>query len=235
MNPVSPVIPDKELKEIIVAEHQPEYGNLPAIKLADGSLLSRWELSAEEKAFVVMNGYLYVRIWNFGRSLNPLRIDADEPNPAELPKRNGKYDHKEAFCLMKYQSKDKTEEEILWNSRDGVTSFGIRSRSGKEMLHVNWNEDRCVPNHVPKVGDRIFVDLTRERAEEFARQRVEKYWDGPSYPIKDAGYGTKEEAANIIADSFMERTGSPDVIEVTEEWLSTNRPRAIAENTTRFA
>jgi hypothetical protein len=131
-----------------------------------------------------------------------------------------RYDYTEAYCLMKYRTKDGTEEEFLWNSRDGVTPFGIMSRSGKELFHVEWRSDKCVPNHVPKIGDRIFVDLTKERAEECARINVDRMWDAPNYPMSQAGYGSKENAAAILAENYVKNAGEPDVIEVTQEWLN---------------
>jgi len=41
------------------------------------------------------------------------------------------YRHAGAFCLMTYRADDGTEEEQVWNSRDGVTPFVITLRSGK--------------------------------------------------------------------------------------------------------
>jgi len=65
-----------------------------------------------------------------------------------------KHNHVEAFKLMQYADK-LGNVEILWNSRDGVTPFGITSRAGREMFHINWQQDRYVPDHIPNVGDRI--------------------------------------------------------------------------------
>jgi hypothetical protein len=66
------------------------------------------------------------------------------------------YKHMEAFRLMTYRSDDGTEEELIWNSRDGVTPFVIRLRSGKTATHVNWTNDRRIPDHQLKHGDRYF-------------------------------------------------------------------------------
>lgn len=63
------------------------------------------------------------------------------------------YQHKEAFCLMQYQCKHCHGTEILWNSRDGVTPFGIHCRiCGGSMLHENWQADRFTPDHTPWPG-----------------------------------------------------------------------------------
>lgn len=49
--------------------------------------------------------------------------------------------HQEAYCLMQYDADDGTETEVVWNSRDGVTPFGITLRSGKPATHARWGED----------------------------------------------------------------------------------------------
>ncbi|HXE05809.1 MAG TPA: hypothetical protein VN579_07475 [Bryobacteraceae bacterium] len=45
------------------------------------------------------------------------------------------FENAEAFMLMKYQSKDGTVTELLWNSRDGVTPFGIMAQEGEAECH----------------------------------------------------------------------------------------------------
>ena len=128
-----------------------------------------------------------------------------------------KYNHVEAFCLMKYQSKDGQITEMLWNSRDGVTPFGIRSKDGTtELFHVEWQRDVCCPDHKPQKGDRIFVDLTPEKARFYAERNVENNWDRPSYPMSEM-YETKEEAIEKVSSSYLVQKGSPDVITVGEE------------------
>lgn len=113
------------------------------------------------------------------------------------------YTHKEAFCLMKYRSDDGTEEEMIWNSRDGVTPFVITLRSGKQAVHVEWKNDLCVPEFIPAPGTRIFADLTEERATEFARDSLIRH------PRR--GVTIKE-----LVKEYM-RPGAPDLIEVTGE------------------
>lgn len=95
------------------------------------------------------------------------------------------YDHAEAFMLMKYATRkdgpgpDPIVERI-WNSRDGVTPFVVRSTDGREMQHVDWRNDVYAPHHPHtglKVGDRIFVDMTREAAEAFGQKRREAWME----------------------------------------------------------
>jgi hypothetical protein len=61
---------------------------------------------------------------------------------------------------MKYASQDGTVVEWIWNSRDGVTPFVVKSRCGKEMTHVQWNFDIRIRSYTPLPGERVFVDAT---------------------------------------------------------------------------
>lgn len=56
------------------------------------------------------------------------------------------------------------KEEWLWNSRDGVTPFGIACDCGETMFHVDWSRDTYAPNFKPLKGQRIFANGTREEA-----------------------------------------------------------------------
>jgi len=123
--------------------------------------------------------------------------------------------HAEAFCLMKYSTKDGSEAEWIWNSRDGVTPFIIRSRSGKEMTHVDWHLDRYLPNYKPAPGERIFVDLTLPKAIAYARARIERDWDHPQWPASRM-WSDKNAAINELAASMLEPKGQPDLIEARE-------------------
>lgn len=84
------------------------------------------------------------------------------------------YRHREAYCLMKYATSDGKEVEWIWNSRDGVTPFVVRSKSGREMTHVQWMYDVRIKGYIPLEGERVFVDAThdllRPRAEEMCKR-----------------------------------------------------------------
>jgi hypothetical protein len=115
--------------------------------------------------------------------------------------------HGEAFCLMKYRSDD-GEEEILWNSRDGVTPFIITSRSGKRMQHVDWQNDVFAPHWRPAAGTRYFVDATRELVTPELKKYVEKiftehgggYWD------------TREAAFEALLPSWLHNGEAPWIV-----------------------
>jgi hypothetical protein len=132
-----------------------------------------------------------------------------------------KYQHAEAFRLMKYLTKT-GEFEIIWNSRDGVTPFCITSRSGDEATHV---EDMLAPDYDPSVGERIFVDLTEERAKEIATKRVELFWDHPECPARER-WATKEEAVAALLPGIFNNGRQPNLVVVTKQVLQELKGRA---------
>lgn len=81
----------------------------------------------------------------------------------------------DAYKLYKYQSKVTGLVEWIWNSRDGVTPFGLIGKDGTEAQHVDWHEDLYCPNYVPAVGTRIFADRPDfdEKLHQFNLQIVE--------------------------------------------------------------
>jgi hypothetical protein len=120
--------------------------------------------------------------------------------------------HAEAFMLMKYQAED-GEVEYLWNSRDGITPFCIPSKDGKkEMRHVDWHLDQYIPMYQPKKGSRIFVNLTPEKARQYAKEKVEHWWNHPEFPVSKM-YSSKEEAIERCALDMVSEyeNGSPDI------------------------
>lgn len=123
------------------------------------------------------------------------------------------HQHAEAFCLMTYRADDGSEEEVIWNSRDGVTPFSITLRSGKPARHVDWHLDAYVPDYRPPLGSRIFVDLTRQRAEQNARDNAERFWDDLRYPAREH-YESKEQLAALLASHYTNSGGEPDLIVV---------------------
>ncbi len=84
---------------------------------------------------------------------------AGQPPTARQKTERG-HDHAEAFCVMKYRCGNCGTEERIWNSRDGVTPFIVscsRCRTGR-MEHVDWQYDSYEPDHIPRKGERMFVD-----------------------------------------------------------------------------
>jgi len=120
---------------------------------------------------------------------------------------------KEGFNLMSYRCKA-GHVEFIWNSRGGITPFMVNCREcGLISEHVDWHSDLYVPLHQPKKGDRIFIDLTLEKAKEYRREYVEKYWDDDMKKMFD----TKEDAIQRLAKNDFERFAphTPDLVTVT--------------------
>lgn len=117
-----------------------------------------------------------------------------------------KHNHNEAFCLMKYRSDDGSEEEIIWNSRDGVTPFVITLESGKRAQHVDWAKDVYAPSHQPKSGNRIFIDMTKERALEIAQRNISQWSVDGTFDK----YGKPDNLLEDLVESYS-RPGAPDI------------------------
>lgn len=77
---------------------------------------------------------------------------------------------------MNYECRECGFHEVIWNSRDGVTPFGLACPAcGKpEHYHVRWELDAYNPLHQLKPGDRYFANMTRERAREYAVANVDR-------------------------------------------------------------
>lgn len=112
-----------------------------------------------------------------------------------------KYQHAEAFCLMKYECEKCRREEIIWNARDGVTPFMIPCTSVCDgmMKHIHWHFDKLVPDYLPERGQRVFVDLTPQIKEVFTRANVRAWWTRDPFPMKDS-FATQMEAVEQLSD-----------------------------------
>jgi hypothetical protein len=131
----------------------------------------------------------------------------------------GRYRHAEAFHLMTYQSDDGSEREQVFNSRDGVTPFVIRLRSGKQATHINWASDERMPEDwSPPPRMRFFADLTAERAREHAERAYDAWAADPAMAADlRRVYGeTRELAVAQMAGSYLEQPGAPDLIDPGE-------------------
>jgi hypothetical protein len=127
--------------------------------------------------------------------------------------------HREAYCLMKYRTDDGSEEEMLWNSRDGVTPFTLNSKSGKRMSHVEWNSDRFDPNFDPPPGSRIFVDATLQLVKPELEKYIDRIWNQGARET----FGTKAVAFKRLLDDWL-REGAPWVITVAERATKDAQP-----------
>lgn len=95
------------------------------------------------------------------------------------------YQHAEAFCLMNYAC-DCGHREVIWNSRDGVTPFGLACPScgNSTLFHVEFKRDDRQPQHKPYPGQRYFRDGTPDEAVAFIEQRIAQF-AAQGYPVPD--------------------------------------------------
>jgi hypothetical protein len=113
---------------------------------------------------------------------------------------------------MTYMSDDKQESEIIWNSRDGVTPFTLTSRSGRLIRHVNWGDDKPLPEFKPHVGMRVFVDATRELVTPELTKYVERI-----FTEHNGGYWqTREEAFEELLPGWLHNGEAPWIITIKE-------------------
>jgi hypothetical protein len=129
-----------------------------------------------------------------------------------------KHKHGEAFMLMWYQSADSKQREQVWNSRDGAAPHEIRSAATGVELRRRSAGVQYLPEHVPAVGDRIFVDLTEQRARIVAAGVIEQYRADGKQAELDAMFASYEEAVEILSQSMLEM-GAGDLITVTNGYI----------------
>lgn len=126
----------------------------------------------------------------------------DIKRPAMRPVSDRPYAHAKAFCLMWYACECGHQERI-WNSRDGVTPFRTLCPScgSAGMQHERWNEDACEPNHRPRAGQRVWVAMTRPRAEEIVDHAI-------STCRRPIDVSRRQE----MVDSVYRGGGAPDLV-----------------------
>ena len=57
---------------VVYAESQDEYGDLPSGRSPDGTVWTRWSLSADERAAILDGANIELMISTFGKPLQPL-------------------------------------------------------------------------------------------------------------------------------------------------------------------
>jgi hypothetical protein len=131
--------------------------------------------------------------------------------------------HAEAFALMWYGCECGHRERI-WNSRDGVTPFSMGCPScGGDLRHVEWNRDQRAENHQPHYGQRVWIDLTPEKAHDYATRRVDSmHRAGHPYPPDM----TRDQLIESVAKGMLETGGGgqPDGVVVGTSSVAEWRP-----------
>ena len=70
---VDPALVPEGSKAIVIAEHQAQYRDLPSIRTPNGQVITRWTLSAEERAAIVRGEDIYVTLLSDGE-INPFFV-----------------------------------------------------------------------------------------------------------------------------------------------------------------
>lgn len=78
-----PISPDLGLPEIVFAKNQPEYQPLPAIRLDDGAVITRWRLTWWERLKVLVRGDVWLWVMTFHKPLQPVTLEVDRPQCEE--------------------------------------------------------------------------------------------------------------------------------------------------------
>lgn len=66
-------------KNVVFAEHQPEYLPLPAHRTDDGQVITRWEFSWQERLRVAFGRPMWLRQLTFNHPLQPLSPTVESP------------------------------------------------------------------------------------------------------------------------------------------------------------
>jgi len=141
--------------------------------------------------------------------------------------RDTDYEHGEAFCIMRYRCEDCHREEVLWNSRDGVTPFCIDCRVCKgTQQHIIWQTDQRDPKFDERLrrgmfpGMRVFVDASpyHKHIIEAAKAYVDKYWDAEEMSMREAMAPMDKRASVEHFIQEWTKPGSPTIL-LSSEYL----------------
>lgn len=65
-------------QRVVFAKDQPEYIPLPALVFPDGTILTEWQPSEEERAAIARGENIRLWIWTYGRTLQPVALDVTD-------------------------------------------------------------------------------------------------------------------------------------------------------------
>jgi hypothetical protein len=69
-----------EIDEVVYAADHPQYQPLPAFKCVNGKILTRWELTDEERKLIAEQGYIFLAVSTFNQPLQPVYLSATPPD-----------------------------------------------------------------------------------------------------------------------------------------------------------
>jgi hypothetical protein len=80
---IPPILLPADSRALIVAEKQEEYESLPSIVTPAGQVITRWELTDEERKAIFLGTDVYVTLLSAGR-ISPFRISVGTLDWKEL-------------------------------------------------------------------------------------------------------------------------------------------------------
>lgn len=153
---MSPVLPNQEHREVTYAENQSEYLPLPAIVMQgpEKEVLTRWELTNEEKIALLSGGQIYLSLWTFGSPLQPIRLRVAQSE--EIVEEYGLIPRKHAsYCGLRLDHEGECSAVV---TRLAVPESNIKPFRKEDIDSIAINSVEPISSEVEKVLDEKFPD-----------------------------------------------------------------------------
>jgi hypothetical protein len=82
VNPATPVIPEHQSEEIVIAKEQHPYAPLHALRIGEpryGVLLTRWQMTWRERLRALVFGEVYLQLMTFNGPVQPVKLTVESP------------------------------------------------------------------------------------------------------------------------------------------------------------
>src|SRR5690606_2697498 len=103
-------------------------------------------------------------------------VDDEARRLLREPSWRPEYVHGEAYCLLRFvcTNPECGKAEVIWNARDGIAPAVVECRyCGRAARHEPSAVDQRIPDREPRVGERVFIDLTVDRARWWVKKQFE--------------------------------------------------------------
>ena len=123
---------------------------------------------------------------------------------------------KHAYRILVYASVCGEFIESVWNARDADAPEVIQDESGGVELKLMAG---CGPlpvtSHVPNLGDRVFIEMTKGLSAAYAAQHVASVWE--SNDELRSKYNTQAEASDALSDVWDAAAQGTALVEVSRQ------------------
>jgi len=114
------------------------------------------------------------------------------------------------YTVMIYKCEDCGKDELIINSRIGVTPFAVNcTLCDGTMYHVHWDKDCETESIEIDDDDRVFVGMTIDVFKKIVVERVNIFWYSAIYQMSN-DYKTKKEAIESLMKEYDPET--PNII-----------------------